>query len=183
MRTIQASFFIYVSCNGKRAKSEFRHGPRKEKICRPNDICGDAPRCCNGIFQVSDISKGFKAEKSTLSNVQPELIEKVFLKAAATLLFIQYKTENISARLSSGKIHSYTSRLQALTNAAQNVQISRVVQEGYTQFGQKGVHVDTFKTLRTCSEDIAIIKSNKLWNNMAFLGTLYNEQGETNGFF
>ena len=80
-----------------------------------------APRCCNGIFKVSDISKGFKAEKSTLSNVQPELIEKIFLKPDATLIFIQYKAENISARLSSGKIQSYTSRLQALTNAAQNV--------------------------------------------------------------
>jgi hypothetical protein len=52
--------------------------------------------------------------------------------------------------------------MQALTIVAQNVQISRVVQEGYTQFGQKGGHVDAFETLHTCSEDIAVIESNKM---------------------
>lgn len=160
MRTIQASFFIYVSCDGE--ESQIRVQARAAVGKDQRIYVVKVPRCCYGIFQMSDISKGFKAEKSTLSNVQPELIEKVFLKPAATLLFIQYKAENISARLSSGKIHSYTSRLQALTNVAQNVQISRVVQEGFTQFGQKGSHVDALKALRACSEDIATMESNKM---------------------
>jgi len=136
------------------------------------------PRSCSAICQASDISKGFKAEKTALAHVQPEIFENLLLKAALTQLFIQYKTDNVSTELTSAKIHSYTSGLQAMTYVAQNIQTSRIVQEGYTQFGQKGGRVDAFKILSACREDIAVAESSKMMDSMEFLGTLYKAYGE-----
>ena len=73
------------------------------------------PRSSSAICQASDISKGFKAEKTALAHVQPEIFENLLLKAGLTQLFIQYKTDNVSTELTSAKIHSYTSGLQAMT--------------------------------------------------------------------
>lgn len=67
-----------------------------------------------------------------------------------------------------------------MTYIAQNVQTSRIAQEGYTQFGQKGGRVDAFKILSACREDIAIVESSKMMGRMAFLGTLYDANGEVN---
>ena len=65
-----------------------------------------------------------------------------------------------------------------MTYVAQYVQTSRIVQEGYTQFGQKGGRVDAFKILGACREDIAEAESSKMMDSMAFLGTLYEAHGE-----
>ena len=65
-----------------------------------------------------------------------------------------------------------------MTYVAQNVLTSRVVQEGYTKFGQKGSQVNTLTIISACREDIPIEQSNRMIHNMGFLGALYKENGE-----
>ena len=114
------------------------------------------PRSCSGICQASDISDGFKAEKASLSNVEAELLYILLLKDALDRLFMQYKADNVSSALTATKIRSYNSGLQAMTYVARNVLTSRVVQEGYTKFGQKGSQVNTLTIISACREDIPI---------------------------
>ena len=141
-------------------------------------VVAKTPRSCSGICQASDISNGFKAEKASLRNVDAELFNNLILKDALDLLFVQYKADNLSSALTAAKIRSYNSGLQAMTYVAQNVQTSRVVQEGYTQYGQKGSQVNTFKIISACREDIPVDQSNIMMHNMEFLGSLYKEHGE-----
>ena len=171
--------FAFVSCDGE--ESQIRVLTRAAVAKRFADqriVVGKTPRSCSGICQAADISDGFKAEKKMLGNVEAEIFDNLLLKEALTRLFIQYKADNVSSTLTASKIKSYSSGLQAMTYVAQNVQTSRVVQEGYTQFGQKGSYVDTFKILSACRENIDIVESNKMMHNMAIMGALYKTHGE-----